>query len=152
MSRCKGAIVADAVIDQMIAETSWAEAFDITREYIESQQAEDADTIRITVIHAATARKLTARNRRQLTHSILLAIRRNVDPENVDAVDAMTAFAESVADFWDSTSDGGKRVVTGTAATVADVQHDPTYSASDLNERRQFYAVVNLTVVETVTV
>lgn len=149
MSEPRAATMADAILAQMDAAT-WEEAFDAERAYLERVLKTEAEKTRITAMIVSTERKNVTRGKRQLTHTISLGIRKNINPENVDAVDAMGNFAETIADYWDADTGGGRKVVSNTSGSVANVVHDPLYSPSDLDQNRQFFSVVTLTVIEVV--
>lgn len=146
----KIATMTDAILAQMAAVTDWTEAFDAGRDYLERPLKSEAEKIRITALPMSTARQNISRGKRMLTHTIALGIRQNVNPESVEGVDVLVAFAESIADYWDSNSGGGRKLVSGTTGSVINVTHDPIYSPSELDTNRQFFSMVTLTVVEAV--
>ena len=150
MSKPRIATVADAIITQMQAAT-WSQAFEIERVYMDRAESSELKTLRVQLMCGASDPSTMTRKHRRWTHTIQIAVRKNVDPANVASIDALAAFAEDIAEYWSSGSSDGKRVVTNTAATVAGVSFLP-YSPDVLDTARCFISVITLTVIEVVAV
>lgn len=145
-SQARDAAVADAIVAELNGAT-WPYAFEAMRAYSIELDRSDTRTMYVMVQHTgSTGTQVTRRHRRE-THGIAISFRMNVEPTNTEAVDALGAFVESVADFFRGIR--GRRKIEGTQAHVATAEVTPV-NPDELQSNRQFFAGVSLAVEEVV--
>ena len=133
------------------APSGWSQAFEIERVYNDRQAKPEQKNIQIRVMCGESVPTMLTRKHRQWMHTIQMAVRKTVDPANISAIDALGDFAESVAEYWSAGEDAGKRVVSGTFATVSNVSYIP-YAPDVLDTDRIFLSIITLNVLEAVPV
>lgn len=144
--RTRDAIVADAIIDEINAAT-WTQAFKADRKYVASLDKVDTRTLWVQVQANGSSETQITRKHRRILHAITITVRRNVDPKNKAAVDALGAFMQSLADYYRVPR--GKHKVPGTQATVIDVVLTPA-NPDELDTNLQFFAGLSLAVQEVI--
>ncbi len=149
--------VADAVVAELNdPERKWVQTFTAERVWLARQASAELRRMQVTVMVGGGIKQLGASvqslfNRGYLrrTHEIQIVFRKNVDKDNIDAVDALAAFVENVADYFLADAvNGGKRKVAGTEAVVDDVLVDPIVSPEQLDEDMRFFSVLTLVINE----
>ena len=146
-SRTRGTIVADAMIAEMNA-AKWIQAFTAQRYYVAPLDKDATKVMRVLVQVNDTEDIRINRMYRQLTHAITIALRRLTDPKVIAAVDTLAKLMQDIADFYRVPR--GRHKIAGTNAYVVDVREmapDP----SELEFNMQFFAALNLAVVELVS-
>lgn len=143
----RGSIIADAVLAELVAGT-WSQAFDGSRSFVVAASKVDTKRIVLYVQNAKTESVRFSRRHVKMTHTILISVRRNVDPASVASIEALDAFVEEIADFY-QVDDGNHRIA-GTTADVMSVETVPP-DPDKLSTDREFFAGVALSVVEYVT-
>lgn len=142
----RDAIVADAVLAELV-DGSWSQAFDSSRAYIVDATKSDTKRIVVFVQSAGSDVKRLTRITSLATHTILISVRRNVDPSNSASIDALSAFVQEIADYYQQGT--GTHRITGITANVTQadiIPPDPDKLSSD----REYFAGVQLTVNELV--
>lgn len=154
MSKPSIATIADAVVAELNDPArNWAQAFTAGRILLARQAPDDLKQLQVSVTIGASTQQLYNRAYRQRGHEIQIVFRKGVNPDNIDAVDALAAFVESVADYYGAnTTEYGSRKIAGTEAIVASVLVDPIVSPEELDTNRRFFSALTLTVTEIVSV
>lgn len=124
---------------------TWSQAFDLNRAYVAILDKSDLKRLSIFVQHAGTRTEKITRNRHKETHTLMVIVRKNVDPANTVSVDALSRFVEEVGDYF--RGDDFSRKVYGTNAYITDVTAVPP-NPDKLETDREFFAGVEITVVE----
>ena len=146
-NRTRDQIAADAIIAEIKAKEDWTQGFLIVRRYVAAQdKAETAQLNLLVQANGTTERRITKRHREAM-HGITITVRRNVDPKNVAAVDALSAFVEELADFFRVPR--GRKKIAGTNVYVASVQAVPV-NPDEFESSLNFVAGVALTLSELV--
>lgn len=143
----RDAIAANAVHNELGAGV-WSQAFDLDRTYVESLDKTDLKRLSLFVqANGTTSEKITRRHYKE-THNVAIVMRKNVDPANTIAVDALSRFVEEVADYF--RGHDLKLNLTGTNTYVMEAVSIPP-NPDKLATDREFFAGVALSVVEIVT-
>ena len=144
------AIIADAIVDEINnANRRWSQAFTAERIYLERITSRDSKTMQARVRPVVTGQELIARGIKQRGHQIEIAFRKVVNHPNVDAVDALSAVVQQVADYFGADSSGsGHRKIAGTNAYVVQGVTEPIFFPDLLEEEKMFLSILSLSIIE----
>lgn len=143
----RDAVVADAVLAEIVA-ASWSQAFVGGRAYVVDASKTDTRRIALYVQSAGSRVRRVTRDKSLAEHTITVSVRRNVDPANAASIDALSAFVQELADYYQQGT--GTHRITGTYANVTQADIVPP-DPDKLNADREFFAGVQLTVLEIVS-
>ena len=97
--------IADAIAQELNAaqaadSSTFSQPFTATRVYDYWRELEETTTLRVDVVPEKQEDTPLSRSKWMGTGVVSIAVRQKIKPENVAAVDALTAFVGELRDFW----------------------------------------------------
>lgn len=103
-------------------------------------------TLRVVVMPVSQISEIVTRQRRIKVMQFDIGIEKNIDPDDVAAIDALVTFAQELANyfFYDAVNFGKRTVVGYTSARYTDTEYDLHASMVDLRTRGTFLANIRV--------
>lgn len=121
--------IADGLVSSLNGLTL-TQAFTATRVALPRFALEDLSGLDVTVWAAAEEISLESRSSNQHDYTIIVGIRKPIDPDSVTDLDSMLDLVEEMKDGLDFTSQSG--------ASWVRTDHSPLFDPDVLQERREF--------------
>lgn len=156
MSKPRIAVFGDAIVTEL-NNGAWSQrGFTPTRIYHERKSQKEVRNLQVDVMVGTSEWQLVARGRRRYTHQIDVSIRQSVNPESVEAIDALMYFVEELVEFFSAneTNGSGKRSISGTQGSttltghITNVALTLPFSPDVLDTMGQFFSAFTLTILE----
>ena len=139
MSRPRAVQIADAVVEQLNA-GGFSRQFTATRKYLPSYRLRDLKDLRVTVVPTAVNEQSESRQTPRLEYEVQIGIQQQVDLDDASSIDPLVALAEEIKDRFRF-----QRLTELPEAMLTAAEIDPLFVPDELEDKRVFVSIVNLT-------
>lgn len=131
--------IGDAVVSALNG-ASLSQSFTATRKYRPPKDLKDIETLTVLVVPGGIGRELAARNLKSELHRVDVAVMKQVDPSDNDAMDPLVYLVEEITDLFLIAD----RLSGYTSALCVQADNDPAWNPEHLAKHRCFTSVIRL--------
>lgn len=130
-------VAAARSITQALTDNAWPQPITFERRYLARRDYKELSETRGDVVALTDKSHQLTRAKRQHDPTIVVAVRRQVSPSDLDSIDQLVFLCERLFAFLDEHRHHA-------ATTIADLQHDPLFVVEELREGSQFCSLLQL--------
>lgn len=136
--------IAQAVTDALnaaVAEQAFDAEFTAVRAYLPQYELPEMAELKVTVVPKQVVLTGGSRSAAQQDVAIDIAVQQRVDPQDLDAVDALMELVESIAGYLRT-----RRLdLDGLHASWLSAEHEPIYAPEHMEQMNQFTSILTVT-------
>lgn len=136
--------IAQAVMDALnagVAEEAFDADFTAVRAYLPQYELPEMADLKVTVVPKQVVLTGGSRSAAQQDVAIDVAVQQRVDPQDLDAVDALMELVESIAGYLRTR----RLTLNGLHASWLSAEHEPIYAPEHMEQMNQFTSILTVT-------